>query len=478
MPNTLPADAGYTRAELREKIAELREERAEEIVKMRGILDRNTGDLLSANDQQAFDRLKEKAERIGDQIRKFEDDMETVDETIEKRMIMPLSPDRDDDRADLRGSEARSRALRANERASYLPAEVRAAMERTLREDDDPDEKLARFVAATSDRLYLRAFTGWLRDPQTGPQTWTPEERDAVRRVQDETRGMVIGTGGSGGFLVPYELDPNVVIAGTGYVDPMRAVSRVTSTAYNTKKFVTSVGITSHWYAEEAEVSDDTPALLQPSIDCKKAMTFVPMSFEVYEDSDVVNQLRTLFRDSKAAEEARVFTTGNGTTEPKGIITALVAAGGSTVIATASNVLAQSDLYANQGSLPARWRPNARFMMNLSIINGYRQLPKATGLTESIVDDSGAKPKTLGWVIEENSFMDGTLTGSAADYTVLSGDFQQYAIVDRVGTTVELVPHLFGDNGRPTGQRGLLMHWRVGADVLVPDAFRLSNHST
>jgi HK97 family phage major capsid protein len=74
--------------------------------------------------------------------------------------------------------------------------------------------------------------------------------------------------------------------------------------------------------------------------------------------------------------------------------------------------------------------------------------------------------------------MDGTLTGAAADYAVLSGDFNQFAIVDRIGASIELVPQLFGASGRPTGSRGFYMHWRVGSDVLVPDAFRLSNFST
>ena len=74
--------------------------------------------------------------------------------------------------------------------------------------------------------------------------------------------------------------------------------------------------------------------------------------------------------------------------------------------------------------------------------------------------------------------MDDTITGAAAhDYLLLSGDFQQYAIVDRVGTTIEVVPHVFGANHRPTGQRGFLMHWRVGSDVLVPDAFRLTDYT-
>jgi HK97 family phage major capsid protein len=117
-------------------------------------------------------------------------------------------------------------------------------------------------------------------------------------------------------------------------------------------------------------------------------------------------------------------------------------------------------------------------MMNLSILNGYRQLPHATGLNYSIIDDTGPVPRALGWNVYENSSMDGTLTGAAADYLVLSGDFQQFAIVDRVGTSIEVIQNLLGTNHRPTGQRGFLMHYRVGSDVLIQDAFRLSNFST
>lgn len=380
------------------------------------------------------------------------------------------------DRSDGQGTTARSAALRANERAGFLPEQARAHMERMLREDDDPDNRLARYVATTSDREYLRAFGKWMRDPVSGGHEWTPEEREAVQRVRQAERAMTLGTGTAGGFLVPYELDPNIIIASTGYVDPMREVARVETTAFNEKRFVTSTGVTTAWYAEEAEVADNSPALLQPTITCRKAMSFVPVSFELYEDSDIARQIGALFTEAKAAEEARVFTTGAGTTEPRGIITAVSAVAGS-VLATGTNALANGDVYANQAALPARWRPRARFMANLSIINGYRQLVKASGLTESLVDDAGATPRMAGWEVRENSNMDGSLAATANDYALLSGDFQQYAIVDRIGTTLETVPHLFGANRRPTGQRGFLMHWRTGADVLVADAFRLSNYS-
>jgi HK97 family phage major capsid protein len=224
--------------------------------------------------------------------------------------------------------------------------------------------------------------------------------------------------------------------------------------------------VDTHWDPEETETTDDSPTLLQPTIVCKKGVGFVQVSMELFEDSDIAQQVGRVLADAKAVEEGLAFTItqSNG---PTGIITALVAAGGSTVIATGTNVLAQGDLYANQAALPARWQPNAKWMMSLPILNGYRQLPQATGLNYSIVNDATNPPTILGWPVYVNSSMDSTLTGAAADYLVLSGAFENFAIVDRLATTVELVPHIFGATGRrPIGSRGFYMHWRTGSGAL------------
>jgi HK97 family phage major capsid protein len=315
-----------------------------------------------------------------------------------------------------------------------------------------------------------------LNDPISGAQYWTPAERDAAQRVKDfERRSMTIGTGTAGGFLVPYELDPSIVLTAS-YRDPMREISRVVTTAYNEKRFVTSAGATSSWDVEETEVSDDSPVLAQPTVTCKKAATFVPVSLELYEDSDIAEQIGMVFADSKQAHESLSFTLTQ-TNGPVGLISAIIAAGGASVIATGTNGLAAADVYTNVATLPARWRGNAKFMLNMSILNGYRQLPKASTIQESLVDDSGPLPRMVGVPVYENSNMDGALNATAADYVLISGDFQQYVIVDRIGAYIELVPHLFGASGRPKGQRGFYQHWRVGADALVPGAFVLTNYS-
>ncbi|WP_433283344.1 phage major capsid protein [Micromonospora sp. CA-244673] len=373
-------------------------------------------------------------------------------------------------------NELRSRALTAIERCERLPDAAREVAARNVERDPDPDSRLARYTAVASDPDYFTAFAAWFRDPLSGQYEWTPQERAAFIRVQSMTRAMGLGTGSAGGFLAPYELDPSLIISSAGSVDPMRDVCRVTQTAYNEKRFITTAGVTASWDAEAAEVSDDSPALAQPPVVAFKGAAYVQASYELDEDTDIAREVGALFADAKAQLESNAFTLGSGVGQPKGVITSVSAVGGS-VIATGTNVLAQADLFNNQAALPARWRPRARFMMNLSILNGYRQLPQATGLNYSIINDSTTPPTALGWQIRENSAMDGTLGASAADYTVLSGDFNQYVIVDRVGTIVVPIPAVIGPNRRPTGERGWYLHWRAGGDVLVADAFRLTNHS-
>jgi len=66
-----------------------------------------------------------------------------------------------------------------------------------------------------------------------------------------------------------------------------------------------------------------------------------------------------------------------------------------------------------------------------------------------------------------------TIDAGQANNIVVYGDFAQFVIVDRWPSSLELIPHLFGSNRRPTGQRGAFLHARVGSDVAVPNAFRM-----
>ena len=62
---------------------------------------------------------------------------------------------------------------------------------------------------------------------------------------------------------------------------------------------------------------------------------------------------------------------------------------------------------------------------------------------------------------------------AAGKNLLIYGDFSNYVVKQRVRSSVELIPHLFGPAGRrPTGQRGLYMWARYGADSINDAAFR------
>src|SRR5207244_2960009 len=62
---------------------------------------------------------------------------------------------------------------------------------------------------------------------------------------------------------------------------------------------------------------------------------------------------------------------------------------------------------------------------------------------------------------------------TASSRYLLYGDFSQFLICDRIGSTLEIVQNLVGAAFRPTGQRGALLWFRTGSAVLVPAAFRV-----
>ena len=131
-----------------------------------------------------------------------------------------------------------------------MPDGARQHVAKTLELDDDPDQRMARFVIGTSSDEYFRAFRKWFNNPTSGHYEWTPAERQAWQDVKVLERAMGIGTTAGGGALVPFSLDPNILISGVGSVNPMRDVSRVDTTAFNTKKYVTGAQVAAHFYSE------------------------------------------------------------------------------------------------------------------------------------------------------------------------------------------------------------------------------------
>jgi HK97 family phage major capsid protein len=312
---------------------------------------------------------------------------------------------------------------------------------------------VARQMLVTGSPEYLASFESYLTDPGGFSQ-----------------RAALSLTPANGGYLVPFTLDPTIILTNAGSANPYRQVATIKTTATNDWNGVTSAGVSAEWTAEGVEAADASPTVGQLKITPQKADAYLFGSFEVLSDSDFSQQLPELLADAKDRIEETAFSIGTGTGQPKGIIpagTALVAAGAGAAGPNAA------DVYALQGALPARWRSprsNNVWVANLTVINRLRNVPKFTGSTESIVNDNGPVPTMLGKpLLEATSIANPALSAKVLAYL----DARQYFIVDRVGMSVVYDPIVLGANRRPTGQGAWYAFWRTGADASAATAIRV-----
>lgn len=377
------------------------------------------------------------------------------------------------DLSDLRygapASEVRDRAHAVIDDVSGLEPSHREQAEQVMR-SVDRDGAVARHIVTTGNPEYRSAFTKALAGES---DAWTNAEREAVQSVRASSL-----TNAAGGFAVPFTLDSTIIDTGSHSTNPFRQISRTVQTTTNSWNGVTSAGVTASWDDEAAEVSDDAPTLGQPSIPVHKGAAFVPFSIEIGMDwAGMESDIRRMIAVAKDDLEGAAFVSGNGTSAPQGVITALDGTA-SEIAPTTAETFAVADVYKLESALEARYGARAAWVAHKVWYNAIRQFDTSGGnaLWEHI---GGGRPsELLGYPAYESSDMDGVLPDAAAtadNFGLLVGDFSNgYVIVDRVGMSVELVPHLFDTaNNRPNGQRGFYAHWRTGAEVVNPSAIKV-----
>jgi HK97 family phage major capsid protein len=224
-------------------------------------------------------------------------------------------------------------------------------------------------------------------------------------------------------------------------------------------------------------VDGQRPTLAQPTVSTERAHAFVPFSIEVGMDwSSLQDDMTELFRDAKDVLESSKFVSGSGTNEPFGVLTGAT----TTVAAAAGLTVTLANLYALKNALPPRYRNSGRaaFLANVSVLDRFRQFDTVGSATAVWQDglQAGTPSSLLGYPVYEASDISGTITNAVK--MAVFGDFSRYMILDRVGLTVEVLPHLLGANRRPTGERGLYAYWRNGAKVLDANAFRALTGTT
>lgn len=369
--------------------------------------------------------------------------------------------------------ELTSRALAAIEKMPGASDNIREAATKIVERFDDADATIAKTVLVASSPAYLRA---WSKMATNRQHALTADESRAL----DAVRAMSL-TDTAGGYLVPFQLDPTVIVTSDGSQNDIRMAARQVVATGDVWNGVSAGAVSWSWDGEGAQVSDDSPTLGQPTVPVHKASGFVPISIEAMEDaSNVTQEVGRLLAEGRDDLEAVAFITGSGSGQPTGIVTALTGTA-SEINAATDDVFALADVYSLQGALPARHRKNASWLANNLIYNRVRQFDTSGGGGFWVNLNDGRPPQLLGRSALEAEAMDGTITtsGAVSNYALIFGNFANYVIADRIGMTVEFIPHLFQQTtagtgfGRPTGQRGWYAYYRVGADSVHDGAFRM-----
>lgn len=464
---------------IRRKLTTLREERAESWAKMEAIADRAEREArdLRPDEAEKWAALKDRFDSQSRAITRLQDEATFGDgEGGVPSIVLGDGEPRSatGDASHTIGAEGDSalRTIERHVRRGSIQSHGADRLDHMVRHED-PQGRVARHLRAVGDPNYLTAFGKMLADPQSGHLRFSPEEVEAVRRVAEVQSERAISTGTSGtggGFLLPFELDPSVVISSNGALNPIRQIARVLTIETHDYKGVTSEGVTASYVAEATEATDASPTFVQPTITTAQGRAFIPFSIEWGQDfPEAASELLRLITDGRDTLDAGKFLTGSGTDEPAGLLTGLTTTQRVQTAGAAAYVVA--DPWALKAEIPSRFVPNATFAANPATWDAtFRFVGGSSTEPEQFSGGRGGdflgRPK-----VEISTMVSTTTTGSKI---MVGGDFAAgYTIVDRLGMTAELVPHLFGSTSNfPTGQRGLYAYWRTGAKVVVPNAFR------
>jgi HK97 family phage major capsid protein len=365
--------------------------------------------------------------------------------------------------------QLRDNALRAIEREQFPTMDRETAqsnVESVLAKADDEYGTLSRRLLLTGNPAYIRGWHKYMK---------------GQARSAEEERVMSLTTA-SGGYGVPFMLDPTIILSSDGAINPFRQIARVEQINVDTWQGVTSAGVTASFDNELVEVSDDSMTLAQPSVSTEMARAYVPFSIEVGMDyPGFAAEVAKAIADSKDVLEATAFATG---TSPQGIIT------GATGVVTASTrgSITSTDVYAVEAALPPRFLQRASWVASRIALQKFRQFDTAGGAQLWIQNlqyglgrggggslggptDGRVGYALLGWNAYAASGITSTLT--TGNKVAVLGDFQQFLIADRVGLSVEYIPHLLSTGGPfPRGGRAYFAYWRTGSGVLFTNAFR------
>lgn len=329
------------------------------------------------------------------------------------------------------------------------------------------DEKLARIDQALDEqKRRLDRITLSARRPALGePSDVRAHERkagfDAYIRRGDasalgrfEGKALSAGSGADGGFVAPAEVEREI-LRRLAAISPMRGLATVRTISAGTYRAAFSAtGPATGWVGETAARPETASQQLSELVFPAMELYAMPSATQTILDDALVDvdawvaeEVETVF----AEQESTAFITGNGTTQPRGVLSAPVVAdaswswgnigvlntgaAGAFAAANPSDVLIDL-VYA----LRTGYRQNGAFLMNRRTQSAIRRFRDTAGNYIWMPPAGVGQPATLmNFPVSEAEAMPNI---AANTISVLFGDFRRgYLIVDRAGVRILRDPY-------------------------------------
>jgi HK97 family phage major capsid protein len=330
------------------------------------------------------------------------------------------------------------------------------------------DEKLARLDAALDaqqQRMERHALER--RRPAldgAAPERARPERKAAFEAwmrsgavsalMAAEQKALSAGIGQDGGFVAPPEIEA-AILQRLANISPMRAlasVRQISSGSY--RAAFSSTGPAAGWVGETAARPETAPQALSELVFPAMELYAMPSATQAILDDALVDvdawvaeEVETVF----AEQESAAFITGNGVTQPRGVLSAPVVADASwswgnigvldTGAAGAFAATSPSDVLIELiYALRTGYRQNGTFLMNRRTQSMIRRFKDSAGNYLWQPPASLGQPATLmNFAVAEAEAMPNIAANSVS---VLFGDFRRgYLIVDRAGVRILRDPY-------------------------------------
>ena len=283
---------------------------------------------------------------------------------------------------------------------------------------------------------------------------------------RDISNELKVGTDESGGYLVPEEMETDIV---NGLEDEniVRKLATKVQTSGLHKINIAATKPAALWVEEGGQLTFGDGKFDQVSLDAHKLHVGIKVTEELLYDAafNLGKYITEEFTRALANAEEDAFLNGDGVNKPTGIFDSKK--GGELGVTTKAQTITADELIDLVYSLDRPYRKKAAFILNDATVAQIRKLKDVNGayIWQPSLKD-GEPDRLLGYPAYTSAFAPKADKGKLA---VAFGDFSYYKIGDRGNRSFQDLKELFAGNGMV----GFLGKERVDGILVLREAVKL-----